>query len=53
MQMAPRLAPLALRLPWVRRFIFRTVSQTTITYPNLLLSQGIVPGGGAGGMRLV
>ena len=52
-QGVPRLAPLALRLLWMRRFMFRTVSQTTISCPDLPLSQGIVLGGGPDGMRLV
>ena len=53
MQMVPRLAPLALRLPWARRFMFRTVLQITISCPDLPLSQGIVPGGGPDGLPLV
>lgn len=52
-QVVPRLAPLALRLPWVRRFMFRTVSQITISCPDLPLSQGIVLGGGPDRMPLV
>ena len=52
-QVVPRLAPLALILPWVRRFVLRTISQITIACPDLSLSQDIVPDGGAGGMRLV
>ena len=50
-QVVPRLAPLALRLPWVRRFMFRTLSQIAIAYPDSPLSQGTPPGV-AGGMRL-
>lgn len=50
-QVVPHLAPLVLRLPWVRQFMFRTVSQITISCPDSPLSQGIVPGGGVGGMR--
>jgi 2-polyprenyl-6-methoxyphenol hydroxylase-like FAD-dependent oxidoreductase len=50
-QLVPRLLPLALRLPWVQRLMFRTVSQTGISYPNSPLSQGRV-GTVAGGMRL-
>ena len=50
-QVVPRLAPLALRLPWVRRFMFRTLSQISIAYPDSPLSRGQA-GGVAGGMRL-
>ncbi len=46
-QLLPRLLPLALRLPWVRRLLFRTLSQTGLAYPHSLLSQGR-----AGGRRL-
>lgn len=51
-QLVPRLAPLVLRLPWVRRFMFRTVSQIAIAYPDSPLSQGYAAGV-AGGMRLL
>ena len=47
-QVVPRLAPLALRLPWVRRFMFRTVSQIAIAYPDSPLSRGTAPGVAAG-----
>jgi 2-polyprenyl-6-methoxyphenol hydroxylase-like FAD-dependent oxidoreductase len=49
--LAPRLAPLALRFPGVRRQMFRTVSQTDIAYPNSALSKGQADGV-VGGMRL-
>ncbi|GAC1382937.1 MAG: FAD-dependent monooxygenase [Hymenobacter sp.] len=39
-QLVPRLMPLALRLGWVRRFMFRTISQVGIAYPDSPLSQG-------------
>lgn len=50
-QVVPRLLPLALRLPWVRRLLFRTLSQIGIAYPHSALSQGRVRAV-AGGMRL-
>ena len=50
-QLVPRLAPLLWRLPWVRRLMFRTVSQIGIAYPNSPLSQGRA-GAVAGGQRL-
>ena len=50
-QLAPRLLPLALRIPALRRRLFRTLSQTAIAYPGSLLSQGHA-GGVAGGERL-
>jgi 2-polyprenyl-6-methoxyphenol hydroxylase-like FAD-dependent oxidoreductase len=37
---APRLISAAFQLRAVRRFLFRTVSQTAITYPTSLLSEG-------------
>jgi 2-polyprenyl-6-methoxyphenol hydroxylase-like FAD-dependent oxidoreductase len=50
-QVVPRLLPVALRLRWVRRLMFRTISQTGIKYPHSPLSggraQAII-----GGMRL-
>lgn len=50
-QLAPRLLPLALRLPWFQQLLFRTVSQTGISYPNSPLSRGHASEVG-GGMRL-
>ncbi len=50
-QLVPRLLPLALRLLWVRRRVFRTVSQIGIAYPGSPLSQG-QERGMIGGMRL-
>ena len=37
---APRVIGAAFRLPSVRRFMFRTVSQTTINYRESALSEG-------------
>jgi 2-polyprenyl-6-methoxyphenol hydroxylase-like FAD-dependent oxidoreductase len=47
----PRLAPLALRLPFARRLAFRTVSQIGIEYRESPLSQGVA-GRVHGGDRL-
>lgn len=43
-QLAPRLLPLALRIGWVRRLLFRTASQIGIAYPQSPLSQGHASG---------
>ena len=50
-QVAPRLVPLAFRLTWLRRLLFRRVSQIAIAYPDSPLSRGQV-GRVAGGQRL-
>ncbi|WP_208174844.1 FAD-dependent monooxygenase [Hymenobacter negativus] len=50
-QVVPRLLPVALQLQWVRRLMFRTISQTGIKYPHSPLSGGRV-GAVTGGMRL-
>ena len=50
-QLAPRLLPLALRLPLFRRRLFRTISQIAIAYPQSVLSQGHIAAA-AGGQRL-
>jgi 2-polyprenyl-6-methoxyphenol hydroxylase-like FAD-dependent oxidoreductase len=50
-QLAPRLAPLLFRLPPVRRFVFRTVSQIGVAYRNSPLSVGAA-GAVRGGDRL-
>ena len=50
-QLAPRLLPLALRLPVFRRRLFRTISQVAIAYPDSPLSQGHTPAA-SGGDRL-
>lgn len=39
-RVAPKLVPLLIRLPAVRRFLFRTVSQTGISYRQSALSVG-------------
>jgi 2-polyprenyl-6-methoxyphenol hydroxylase-like FAD-dependent oxidoreductase len=39
-RLAPRVIPLAFRLPFVRRFLFRTVSQLAIDYRHSALSEG-------------
>ena len=49
--LAPLLLPLAVRVPALRRRMFRTVSQTDIAYPASPLSQGRA-GAVAGGQRL-
>ena len=49
--LASLLMPLALRLPGVRRFMFRRLSQTAIAYPQSPLSRGRAAGV-VGGMRL-
>ena len=49
--LAPLLMPLVLRLPGVRRFMFRRLSQTAIAYPQSPLSRGRAAGV-VGGMRL-
>jgi hypothetical protein len=48
---APLLLPLAVRVPAIRRLMFRTISQIGIKYPHSPLSQGRT-GGVAGGQRL-
>ncbi|MDB5234721.1 MAG: hypothetical protein JWR44_1714 [Hymenobacter sp.] len=50
-RLVPLLLPLVVRLPWVRRRLFLTVSQTGIAYPASPLSQGRVAEV-SGGMRL-
>ena len=50
-QLAPRLLPLALRIPALRRRLFRTLSQIAIAYPHSPLSQGHTAAT-AGGQRL-
>lgn len=51
-RLAPRLLPLALRLPLRRRRrLFRALSQIAIAYPASPLRQGVA-GGVAGGERL-
>lgn len=45
-RVVPRLAPLLFRVPPVRRFVFRTVSQIGVNYHTSSLSAG-----GAGGVR--
>lgn len=50
-QLAPRLLPLALRWPALRRRLFRAISQTVIAYPDSPLSQGQAAAV-AGGQRL-
>ncbi len=47
-RIVPRVMPLLVRIPAVPRFMFRTVSQTMITYRNGPLGSGI---GGAGARR--
>ena len=49
--LAPLLLPVALRVAWVRRLMFRTISQISIAYPHSPLSQGRT-GRVAGGQRL-
>lgn len=49
--LAPLLLPVALGLPWVRRLMFRTISQISIAYPRSPLSQGRA-GRVVGGQRL-
>jgi 2-polyprenyl-6-methoxyphenol hydroxylase-like FAD-dependent oxidoreductase len=51
LRVVPWLAPLAFRLKAVRRFMFRTVSQTALHYPESPLSDGAA-GGVRGGDRL-
>ena len=50
-RLAPRIAPLAVRVPAVRRLMFRTVSQIWINYRRSALSGGTA-GGVRGGDRL-
>jgi 2-polyprenyl-6-methoxyphenol hydroxylase-like FAD-dependent oxidoreductase len=50
-QVTPRLMPLLVRIPAVPRFMFRTVSQTMITYRNGPLGSGVA-GQVHGGDRL-
>lgn len=50
-QVLPRLLPLALKLAWVKRLLFRTASQIGISYPDSPLSQGHTAMA-RGGMRL-
>jgi 2-polyprenyl-6-methoxyphenol hydroxylase-like FAD-dependent oxidoreductase len=50
-RLVPLIAPLLFRLPLVRRFLFRTVSQINVTYRNSPLSEGTA-GGIRGGDRL-
>ncbi len=50
-RLAPWLLPTALRLPPLRRLLFRTISQIGIAYPDSPLSQGHA-GAARGGMRL-
>jgi 2-polyprenyl-6-methoxyphenol hydroxylase-like FAD-dependent oxidoreductase len=50
-RVAPIVAPTLIRIPAVRRFMFRTVSQTAITYRDSALSEGSV-GDVHGGDRL-
>jgi 2-polyprenyl-6-methoxyphenol hydroxylase-like FAD-dependent oxidoreductase len=50
-RVVPRIAPTLIRIPAVRRFMFRTVSQTAITYRDSALSEGSV-GDVYGGDRL-
>src|SRR5262249_17911756 len=50
-RLVPLIAPLLLRLAPVRRFLFRTVSQTGVNYRNSPLSVGAA-GAGRGGARL-
>lgn len=50
-QIVPRLVPLLFRLPPVRRFLFRTVSQTGVAYRTSPLSAGAA-GAVRGGDRL-
>ena len=50
-RVVPLVAPTLVRLPAVRRFMFRTVSQTAITYRDSALSEGIA-GNVHGGDRL-
>ena len=47
-QLLPRLLPWVLRVPFVRRRLFRTLSQTGIAYPASPLSQGTSSGARAG-----
>ncbi|MBV8518450.1 MAG: FAD-dependent monooxygenase [Acidobacteria bacterium] len=39
-KLVPRIIPIAFQLPFVRRFLFRTVSQIAITYRHSALSEG-------------
>ncbi|MBH8571271.1 FAD-dependent monooxygenase [Microvirga sp. STS02] len=48
---APLLLPLAVRVPAIRRLMFRTISQIGIKYPHSSLNRGRA-GGVAGGRRL-
>lgn len=48
---APLVLPLAVRVPAIRRLMFRTISQIGIAYPHSPLSQGQA-GGVPGGLRL-
>lgn len=50
-RVAPLIAPTLVRIPAVRRFMFRTVSQTAITYRDSALSEGFA-GDIHGGDRL-
>jgi 2-polyprenyl-6-methoxyphenol hydroxylase-like FAD-dependent oxidoreductase len=50
-RLVPLIIPLLFRLPPMRRFLFRTVSQITISYRNSPLSEGVA-GGVCGGDRL-
>ena len=50
-QIVPRVLPLAFRFLFVKRFLFRTVSQIAIRYPGSFLSEGSL-GGVRGGDRL-
>jgi 2-polyprenyl-6-methoxyphenol hydroxylase-like FAD-dependent oxidoreductase len=48
---APLVLPLAVRVPAIRRLMFRTISQISIAYPHSALSRGRA-GDVAGGQRL-
>jgi 2-polyprenyl-6-methoxyphenol hydroxylase-like FAD-dependent oxidoreductase len=50
-RLVPLIIPLLFRLPPMRRFLFRTVSQINVSYRNSPLSEGVA-GGVRGGDRL-